>query len=92
MKQSPSMLTISSEHEALVMPTRLQHSLNLPFSGPAQELLECFVIHLFHLNWLQVFWTCLPGNLLELGSLVVLSTAFLHLSTDYFKIVPDLQN
>jgi hypothetical protein len=30
-----------------VLPTRLQHGLGLPSCGPAQELLECLVVHDF---------------------------------------------
>jgi hypothetical protein len=46
MQQSES-IHISSEHEALVLPTRLQHGLGLPSSGPVRELIECRVVHAF---------------------------------------------
>jgi hypothetical protein len=45
MQQSVSS-RVSSEHKALVLPTRLQHGLGLPSIGPFLELIECRVVHL----------------------------------------------
>jgi hypothetical protein len=49
MQQSVS-IHISFEHEALVLPTRLQHDLGLPSISSVQELIKSLVVHLARLD------------------------------------------